>query len=168
MTTDRTEPPFVGDERVLLDGFLDYYRATLAVKCDGLSDDQLRQRAVPPSKLSLLGLVRHMAEVERAWFRDRAAGEVDDPIWVTDDRPDADFDDVDTADVGEAFDTWRDHCQRSREIVAGFDSLDHVFRINDRWEVDLRWMLIHMVEEYARHAGHADFLRERVDGATGD
>ena len=153
----------------MLDGWLEYHRATLAWKCEGLAADQLRERAVPPSSLSLLGLVRHMAEVERAWFRRRAGREDVPMLYCTDSSPDADFDEVADADAAEALETWRQECDRARAIVAAVPSLDDTFE-NDRdgQTYSLRWIVSHMVEEYARHNGHADLLRERIDGATGD
>ena len=107
MATERTEAPFLADERATLTGFLDFQRATLAIKCEGLTDDQLRERAVPPSSLSLLGLVRHMAEVERNWFRPVLGGEPMSPIFAQDMDWEASFRDVDSADVKEAFAAWQ-------------------------------------------------------------
>jgi uncharacterized damage-inducible protein DinB len=169
MTADtRVDPPFEADERTMLDAWLEFHRATLAMKCDGLSDDQLRARAVPPSSISLLGLVRHMAEVERNWFRRVLAGEDAPGRYYTDDDPDGDFDNVDTADVAEAFDFWNAECARGREVAGAMD-LDQVGNTKRRGsDVSLRWVLVHMIEEYARHNGHADFLRERIDGTVGD
>jgi uncharacterized damage-inducible protein DinB len=166
MTTERTEPPLQAGEREMLDAWLDFHRATLAQKCDGLTDEQLRQRAAPPSSLSLLGLVRHMAEVERGWFRRGVAGESALPRYYSDDNEDGDFDDVDTADVAEAFAYWREECQGARDIVAAVPSLDQTFGGRTR-TYSVRWLMLHMIEEYARHNGHADLLRERIDGATG-
>ncbi len=164
--TERTEAPFLADERATLTGFLDFQRATLAVKCEGLTGDQLRERAVPPSTLSLLGLVRHMAEVERNWFRPVLAGEPMSLIFAPDMDWDAAFRDVDTADVKEAFGAWQAECDHARELVAAAPSLD-VQGFRRSGYVSLRWVLTHMIEEYARHNGHADFLRERIDGTTG-
>ena len=167
MTVDRTDPPLAAPEREMLDSWLDWHRATLAVKCDGLSDEQLRERAVSPSSLSLLGLVRHMAEVEQGWFR-RTTGRAEvSPLYYTDDNPDGDFDDVATADVAEAFEAWRRECEHARTVVAGVPSLDETFAGRTR-DYSLRWIMVHMIEEYARHNGHADLLRERIDGQTGD
>ena len=165
--TERTEPPLAAGEREMLTAWLDFHRATLELKCAGLTDEQLRQRSVPPSSLSLLGLVRHMADVERGWFRRGLGGEDAPPSYYSDDHPDGDFDDVDTADVAEAFGTWRSECQRARELVAATPSLDVTFSGSTR-EYTLRWLMVHMVEEYARHNGHADLLRERIDGSVGD
>jgi uncharacterized damage-inducible protein DinB len=164
----RSEPAYRLGERAMLDGWLDYHRATLASKCAGLTDSQLRERSVPPSTLSLLGLVRHMAEVERGWFRRTLAGEDAGPIYYSDpDDPDGDFDNVDTADVDEAFATWGAECDHARELANAAADLEVA---GDRRgeTVTLRWILTHMIEEYARHNGHADLLRQRIDGAVGD
>ena len=162
----RVDPPTSGDERTTLTAFLDYHRATLAWKCEGLTDAQLRERAVPPSALSLLGLIRHLTDVERGWFVRGFAGEKVEFLYTTDQDPDGDFNNVDNASVGEAFAAWREQCDRSRAIVAAAPSLDATF--GTRSPTSLRWLLFHMVEEYARHNGHADLLRERLDGATGE
>jgi uncharacterized damage-inducible protein DinB len=167
MTPNRIDPPFVAGERAMLESWLEYHRATLAWKCEGLDDAQLRERAVPPSPLSLLGLVRHMADVERSWFRRVLGGENVPGIYWTDDDPDGDFDNVDAADVQEAFATWRAECEHARRNAAAADSLDVTGQRRGE-TVTLRWILVHMIEEYARHNGHADFLRERIDGAVGD
>jgi uncharacterized damage-inducible protein DinB len=167
MTPNRIDPPYVAGERAMLESWLEYHRATLAWKCEGLDDAQLRERAVPPSSLSLLGLVRHMADVERNWFRRVLGGEDVPGIYWTDDDLDADFNDVDTADVQEAFATWRSECEHARRNAAAAVSLDVTGRRRGE-AVTLRWILVHLIEEYARHNGHADFLRERIDGAVGD
>jgi uncharacterized damage-inducible protein DinB len=168
MTIERAEPPLTASERDMLDGWLEYHRATLAWKCEGLSADQLRERAVPPSSLSLLGLVRHMAEVERGWFRRRVGRADVSWLYCTTEHLDGDFDDVADADVAEAFETWRQECDQARAIAAAVPSLDDTFEGNDGQTYSLRWIVSHMVEEYARHNGHADLLRERIDGARGD
>jgi hypothetical protein len=168
MTVERIDPPLVAQEREMLDAWLDYHRATLAVKCEDLTDDQLRTRAVPPSSLSLLGLVRHMGEVERVWFRRVLGGEQAPPRYYSDENPDGDFDDVAGAGVAEAFGYWRDECAHARERVAAAPSLDVTGTGRDGERYSLRWIMVHMIEEYARHNGHADLLRERIDGAVGD
>jgi uncharacterized damage-inducible protein DinB len=170
MTIERNEPSTMAPEREMLDGWLDYHRATLGWKCEGLSDDQLRERAVPPSSLSLLGLVRHITEVERHWFRNIFDGEDAPALYYTDERPDDDFDDLESAPVSQVLASWRKECVRARELTAG-RSLDEVSkRASTRTgeSFSLRWILTHMVEEYARHNGHADLIRERIDGSTGD
>ncbi|TKK87312.1 DinB family protein [Herbidospora galbida] len=165
----RIDPPLAGDERDTLVAFLDYHRDTLAMKCAGLTDEQLRRRAVEPSSLSLLGLVRHLADVERAWFRIRLNGEDLAPIFFTDAAPDDDFDAVDSAPVEEVFATWKAEIEIARKISAE-TSLDALMKKPNRAGelMSHRWILAHMLEEYARHNGHADFLRERIDGVTGE
>ncbi len=167
MTDDRVDPPLEADERATLTAFLDFQRATLALKCDGLTDDQLRERAVPPSNLSLLGLVRHMAEVERNWFRPVLAGEEMAGIFSPDMDWEVAFRDAATADVAEAFRLWRAECDRARALVAAAPSFD-VTGLRSHGYFSLRWVMAHMIEEYARHNGHADLLRERLDGSTGE
>jgi hypothetical protein len=169
MTLDeRTIPPQVADERTSLAAYLDYHRDTLALKCAGLTDVELWTRAVPPSTLSLLGLVRHMTEVERGWFGRRIARRDLPPLYFSDpDNPDGDFLDLESPDVATVFAVWRDTCAESRDIVANA-SLETLGKRNDGSDVTLRWIMMHMLEEYARHNGHADLLRERIDGATGE
>jgi uncharacterized damage-inducible protein DinB len=164
---DRPDPPLEGDERATLNGFLDFQRATLEWKCSGLTPEQLARRAMPPSTLSLLGIVRHMADVERGWFC-RVAGVQREPHYYTEDDQDLDFTGAtaDPAVVENAFATWRDEVERSRATVAQRD-LDAGFGLRGR-DFSLRWVLAHMIEEYARHNGHADFLREAIDGQTGE
>lgn len=158
--------PRVGREKETLTAFLEWQRDTLARKCAGLDGDRLRERSAPPSTLSLLGLVRHMADVERGWFRRTLAGERVPAIYSTDADPDGEFDNVDTADVDEAFASWQAECERAREIVSERE-LDATGRNRMGTPVSLRWILVHMIEEYSRHNGHADLLRERIDGAVG-
>jgi uncharacterized damage-inducible protein DinB len=164
MEGKRPEPPHEADERATMAGFLDWQRATLAWKCDGLSDSQLRERAIPPSSLSLLGLVRHLAGVERGWFRIVLGGE--DPAQLGDSDSDAAWQ-VGSADVAAAFADWRAACDESRAAVAAAASFDDTAD-DDGDRFSLRWIMAHMIEEYARHNGHADLLRERIDGATGE
>ena len=166
---ERPEPPFSGDERTTLAGFLDFQRATLAWKCDGLSDEQLRQRSIPTSAMTLLGLVRHLTEVEQVWFRvslDRQTPSLH--YWNRGpDGSDTDWE-VETADVAESFRVWRDEVDHARRIVAESESLERSFDGRHGGPVTLRWILNHMIEEYARHNGHADLLREAIDGAVGE
>ena len=166
MDDGRTDVPKAGAERETLRAYLDFHRETLARKCAGLSDDDLRRRTTP-SSLSLLSLVRHMAEVERAWFR-RVLGRQDVPlVW----SPEGDFQvayDAADADVAEAFAAWEAEIAHGRRIEAAAESLDVVGvdrRSGD--EYSLRRILLHLVQEYARHNGHADLIREGIDGATG-
>ncbi len=163
---DRTKPPLVADERTLLDGWLDFHRRTLLWKCEGLTDDQLRLRAVPPSDLSLLGLVRHMAGVERGWFAD-VFGTDATPLYMTDDGIDTDFDGVDSADVAADLALYRREIATLQKAAEAID-VDHIWSTPDGTQIALRWIYTHMIEEYARHNGHADLLREVIDGTTGD
>jgi len=168
MTQERSIPPLEADERVMLTAFLDFQRATLALKCDGLTHDQLRDQAVPPSRLSLLGIVRHMAEVERNWFRPVLDAEEMSGLWAAGQAldPESAFDDVRTADVAAAFAAWRAECEHATAVTAAAASLD-VTGMRGGMRFSLRWVMAHMIEEYARHNGHADLLRERIDGSTG-
>ncbi|RFU86170.1 DinB family protein [Streptomyces triticagri] len=164
---ERVGPPHAGSERETLRGFLDYHRATLAMKCAGLDDAELRRQAMPPSTLSLLGLVRHMAEVERAWFR-RVFEDPDVPM-VWSDR--IDFQaayDTSGATGSEAFAAWEAEVEHARRIEREADSLDLTGH-QPRWgeDVSLRMVMVHVLLEYGRHNGHADFLREGIDGAVG-
>jgi hypothetical protein len=138
---------------------------TLEMKCSGLDATDLARRSVPPSNLSLLGLVRHMAGVEQGWFRLRMAGQDVPRLFRSDDDPDADFNGAvpDPEVVAEAWDTWRAQVAFAEQYVAEAPDLDVVGKRGDV----LREVLVHMIEEYARHNGHADFLRERIDGSVG-
>ncbi|HEX5595423.1 MAG TPA: DinB family protein [Micromonosporaceae bacterium] len=165
----REAGPRLGDERATLSYYLRTQRLTLELKCSGLNAADLARRSVPPSTLSLLGLVRHMAEVERRWFRVRMAGLDAPPLYYSDTNPDGDFDGAvpDPEVVAEAWQTWRAECAFTDQFVAEAPSLDVLG--NDPWRgpMSLREVLVHMVEEYARHNGHADLLRERIDGRVG-
>jgi uncharacterized damage-inducible protein DinB len=167
MSAERVEPDFLWPEREMLRAWLDYHRATLAWKCDGLSDDQLREVAVPPSTLTLLGLVRHMAEVERWWFR--VVFERQDDV---ERYPNAgEWRELDEADVAADLAYWRAECDAARAIEVAAPSLDEQGvepTPHGDFDLSLRWIMTHMIEEYARHNGHADLLRERIDGQTGD
>src|SRR4051794_2410789 len=161
-TTGRTMPPLQADERATLESWLDFYRATLVMKCDGLTEEQLRTSSVPPSPLTLLGLVQHMAEVERNWFRRVLLGEQVPPIHDRDADPagpDGGFDLADDATFDTARTTWDAEVARARVICSGRD-LEETSPFMGG-QVTLRWIYPHMIAEYARHAGHADLIRER-------
>jgi Protein of unknown function (DUF664) len=165
---DRAEPSEAAAERTALQGWLDYHRATLRWKCAGLTGDQLVVRPVASSTLSLLGLVRHMAEVERAWFRRRLGGQGDlGLLYCSDDFPDGDFDLADPAGAEADFAAFTAECAAADEAASG-RSLDDTFLSRQGATLDLRWIYLHMIEEYARHNGHADLIRELIDGVTGD
>jgi uncharacterized damage-inducible protein DinB len=165
--THPPKPPLIADERTMLDAWLDLHRDILLWKCDGLSPDELVRRSAEPSSLSLIGLVRHMAEVERGWFRRTLAGEDVGPIYDYSTSDDADFDEVDPGRTEEDVAIFRAEMERCREVAAEYD-LDAVGTSRRGNDLSLRWIYVHMIEEYARHNGHADLLRERIDGATGD
>ncbi len=164
----REEGPRLGDERATLNEYLRTQRLTLRIKCDGLDAEQLARRAVEPSTMSLLGLVRHMAEVERSWFRRRFAGQDVPKRYQTEADPDGDFNGAvaDQAVVDEAWNAWREEVAFAEQFARDAD-LDLVFHTTDGTPISLREMLVHMIEEYARHNGHADLLRERIDGRVG-
>jgi hypothetical protein len=163
----RSAPPDVGDERETLTAVLDWHRATFELKCAGLPPERLSERAVPPSTLSLHGLVRHLAGVERWWFRIQFAGEDVPLLYYSDEDPDQDFDTLD-GDPAVAFDVWRAECEQSRQITAAATSLDETgVRKRTGAPISLRRILVDTIAEYARHNGHADLLRERIDGSTG-
>jgi uncharacterized damage-inducible protein DinB len=165
---DRTESPNVAPERIAAEALLDYFRETLLWKCAGLSPVQLKQRSVPPSSMSLLGLVRHMAEVERVWFRVRVGREDIGPIFCSDASPEGDFDDVDAADAEADFATYLREVDAARTVLAARDFDDTFVLTRPEATIDVRALVLHMIEEYARHCGHADLIRECIDGATGD
>jgi uncharacterized damage-inducible protein DinB len=170
-TDPRAEPPTQGSERDTLAGFLRWQRETLELKCSGLDAAALARRSLEPSTLSLLGLVRHMADVERGWFRWLMAGQDAPALFSSRDDPDGDFDGAvaDPAVAAQAWAAWRAEVAFADEFVAQAPDLDLVGQIPDadRGGMSLRWVLTHMVEEYARHVGHADLLREHLDGAVG-
>jgi len=170
-TDSREDPPTRGDELTTLAGFLRWQRETLQLKCSGLDATDLARRSVAPSTLSLLGLLRHLSDVERGWFRRVMAGEDAPSHFSSETDPDADFNGAvpDEAVVAEAWDTWRAEVAFSERFVADAPDLDITGKIPDAWRgpMSLRWVLVHMIEEYARHLGHADLLRERIDGAVG-
>ncbi len=161
-------PPMT-DERSTLVGYLRDQRFTLEIKCSGLDAAGLAARSVPPSTMSLLGLVRHMAEVERNWFRRYLAGADAPPRFYSADDPDGDFDGAvaDPAVVGEAWAAWREECAWTDAFVAAAPDLEVPGSRPSDMHTNLRQVLIHLIEEYARHNGHADLLRELVDGRIG-
>lgn len=163
---DRVRPPRTGDERSILTATLEWHRRTFELKCRGVPAGRLSERGVPPSTMSLHGLVRHLAGVERWWFRIQFAGERVPMLYYSDDDPDQDFDRLD-GDVDAAFEVWHAECARSREITAAASLDDTGTTRVSREPFSLRSLLVDMIAEYARHCGHADLLRESLDGATG-
>jgi uncharacterized damage-inducible protein DinB len=162
----RQEPPYILSEREMLDGWLEFHRTTLLLKCEGLDDAGRKRRPVPTSKLSLHGLVRHMAEVERSWFRRVLTVDPALPwIWVDPAVEDSEIVPLDDADWEADLATWQAECDASRQAAAARALDDTGVRSGDA--VSLRWIYVHMIEEYARHNGHADILRELVDESVG-
>ncbi|NYH92098.1 DinB family protein [Actinopolymorpha rutila] len=158
--------PLLGDERSMLEGRLEWHRATLLTKCAGLTGEQLAARVAPPSNLSLLGLIRHVAQVERTWFQRMLAGWQDAPrVYPT---GGADFNDARPGNAEADYATLLAEMEASRETVAA-RGLDDEFTVPmwDGQRASVRWLYVHMIEEYARHNGHGDLLREQVDGTTG-
>ena len=167
---NRPEVPRVADERTMLEAWLEWQRQTLLMTCTGLSAEALKRRSATPSTLTLHGLVRHMAEVERGWFRSGFAGEVISALYSTEAWPNADFEDLEAADPATDFATFAEEVRLARAATEG-RSLDETFVARraprQGLAISLRWIYVHMIEEYARHNGHADLLRERIDGVTG-
>jgi uncharacterized damage-inducible protein DinB len=162
----RSEPSRVLPERAMLEGWLEFHRATLLLKCEGLDDARRKARPVPTSKLSLHGLIRHMAEVERNWFSRGLLSDADAPFLFFDPAiEDSELEPLEDADFDADLATWQAECERSRVIAAG-RQLDDAGERNGR-PVSLRWIYVHMIEEYARHNGHADLIRELTDGSVG-
>jgi uncharacterized damage-inducible protein DinB len=168
----RKDPDTKSGERDALAQYLDYQRETILLKCEGLGKDQLAQR-IPTSALTLAGLLYHLALVEEAWLEVRFLGldrrdDFTDVDWDAD--PDWEFHTATTMDPEELKNRYRAACERSRQAAARAQSLDQLseFKGPDGWQFTLRWALLHLIEETARHAGHADLIREAIDGAVGE
>src|SRR3954468_22229227 len=164
-TPTPVDGPLVGSDRPMLEAYLTYQRTTLLSICGGLTARQLATRPLPTSNLSLLGLVRHLTKVERTWFRIRGAGEAVDPVYDPALGKDHDFDQLDPADAPAAFDAYVAECRRCNEAAASM-SFDDTFDLHGE-PFSLRMVYVHMIGEYARHNGHADLVREAIDGVTG-
>jgi uncharacterized damage-inducible protein DinB len=165
----RSDATSVGERATLID-FVTGCRQTLELKCQGLDAEQMARRSVPPSNMSLLGLVRHMADVERYWFRTVLSGEDAPRRYRTTEDHDGDFNGAiaDPAVVDEAWLAWREEVANAVRCVEGFEDLGTTVKLPDEDEdCAVREVVIHMIEEYARHCGHADLLRERIDGRVG-
>ena len=162
----RQEPPYVLGEREMLDAWLEFHRTTLLLKCEGLDDEARKSRPVPTSLLSLHGLVRHMAEVERNWFTRVLLREPDTPsIWYDPTVEDSELVPLDDADWEADLAAWQAECEASRKAAAAHELDDTGLRRGEPY--NLRWIYVHMIEEYARHNGHADLIRELVDQTVG-
>jgi hypothetical protein len=164
---ERAPIPLVGSERELLTAYLDKHRETLALKCEGVPPGKLDEQLIPPSTLSLHGLVRHLAGVERWWFQTNFADPDAPDLFYSDDDPDQDFEPR-GADFAADLAIWRAEVDKSRATVAAAESLDVTGVHRDTGKtISLRRILIHMLSEYAQHNGHVDLLREQIDGKTG-
>jgi uncharacterized damage-inducible protein DinB len=164
----RAEPPFLLPDRQMLEAWLEFHRTTLLLKCEGLDDDGRKHRPIPTSRLSLHGLVRHMAEVERNWFQrtlQRKTVEEAPPIFYDPAIEDSELVPLDDADWAADLAAWQLECDASREAAAAHELDDTGIRRGE--PCSLRWIYVHMIEEYARHNGHADLIRELVDGRVG-
>jgi hypothetical protein len=162
----RAEPAFVQGERDMLEAWLEFHRTTLLVKCEGVTDAQRKRRPIPTSRLSLHGLVRHAAEGERNWFQRNLLRHTDAPfIWADAAVDDREFGPLDDADWPTDRDRWMIECASSRAAAARFE-LDDV-GLRHGHPCSLRWIYVHAIEEYARHNGHADLIREMLDGHVG-
>jgi hypothetical protein len=162
---DRKPAPFLGDERSLLDGWLDYHRDTLLHKCTGLTSEQLKTASAEPSTLTLLGMVRHMADNEQ-WFGSLFTGEPVTGTYCTEESPEGDLDGTADADAAANFATFT-------AVVTAVRAASRRRKLDETEETEgfmlsIRGAYLHMIEEYARHNGHADLIRERIDGAVGD
>ena len=173
----RPEPPKAGDEAATLVGFLEYQRATLEWKCRGLTNEQLRLAPFPPSLMTLGGMLKHLASAEDAWFTRALGGEPMPDPWASADAAGESWDWSWTSaaeDSGAALRAlWEERVARSRAILGERlqeRAAEALGDMHESWKgpVSLRWILTHMIEEYARHNGHADFLRESIDGQTGE
>ncbi len=164
---DRPHIPRVAPEREALAAYLDYYRATVEMKCEGLTREQVRTRSMPPSTMSPHGLVRHLAGVERWWFQQNFERRDVPFLFISAHEPNLDFDPPVDADFAADLEAWRAECAVSRDILASHD-LDDTARPLDWYEdIDLRWLVLRMIAEYAQHCGHIDMLREGLDGRIG-
>lgn len=164
---DRADPPFLDSDRPALEAWLELYRKTLPIKIGGLTADQLCRRSVPPSTLSLMGIVRHLTKVEHYWFGTIAAG-LPAPMLYRENDPDGDFNEADPATAFRDLDAYHAQLPVSRQQAAAVDDLDRPLPgLRHGEPLNLRWVYLHMIEEYARHLGHVDLLREAIDGSTG-
>jgi hypothetical protein len=162
----RVTIPRDGDELSMLKAYLEHHRESVELKCSGVPPPRMSERGAPPSTMSLHGVLRHLAGVERWWFAINFAGMDLPMLYYSDADPDQDFESLD-GDPLEAMRVWRAECQRSREIVDAAGSVDEVGVVSRDGDYTLRWLMLRMIGEYAQHAGHADLLREGIDGAVG-
>ena len=165
---DNRSVPFHGDERTQLGCWLTSYRETLLIKCDGLNLAQMKQHPVATSQLSLLGIIRHMTCVEQAWFEHTFRGIESAEYYKTPADRDGDFRDLDELGLDQVLANYHRAIATAEECARGHQLDEMAAQPRRGREVDLRWIYLHMIEEYARHCGHADLLRELIDGVTGE
>jgi hypothetical protein len=163
---ERRERQFTGAEGEVLWSMLDFHRSTLLWKCEGLDEEQLRRRSVTPSALSLLDLLSHLTGAERYWFQSCLLGRVLEPLYST--TADGDVDPLDPTPTDEVVKRFLATCDDSRRITSDRSLDEVVYSEVFQCPVSLRGIAVHMIEEYARHCGHADLLREAIDGAVGE
>ncbi|MEU4442181.1 DinB family protein [Actinosynnema sp. NPDC050801] len=163
---NRIELPYTGDERVLLSGFLDFLRGTIELKCAGLSDADAARSVLPSQLNTAAGIVKHLRWVEHYWFEVALAGGPSKAPYTKED-PDADWRVEPGETISGLLADYAAQCRASRELVAGLD-LDHEVAFRGDKQLSVRWVLIHMIEETGRHAGHLDVVRELLDGVTGE
>ena len=164
----RSDPDLQASELVMLGQYLDFHRATLQSKCAGLSPEQLRRRTVPTSNLTLLGLVRHLTDVEHGWFAEWLDGQPERTRYFSVDDPNGDFDNLDSHPVAAVWDAYHAQVAESQRVLGTFADGAELARGGPGRPRNVRWVALHMIEEYARHNGHADLLREAIDGETGE
>ena len=166
-SVERAFTPDEGDEATLLNAFLEFHRETLLWKCSGLAGEQLAQRPISTTVMSLLGLLRHLTDVERQWLRIVGDGEEVDSLYWGKPGRDSDFDDVTAANAERDYQAYVTEIDRCRALQdKDLDAI--IVNPQDGGRFTFRWILIHLIEEYARHNGHADLIREAIDGATGE
>ena len=164
----RSDPDLQTGELDILGQYLDFHRATLGMKCARLTEDELKRRAVPTSNLTLLGLVRHLTDVEHGWFAEWLDGQPERTLYFTPDDLNGDFDNLESQPVPAVWDAYHAQVAESRRILGTFVDGSEMARGGPGRPRNVRWIAVHMIEEYARHNGHADLLREAIDGATGE
>lgn len=162
---DRATEPTVDDEAGVLLGWLHFHRDALATKCEGVTVDQLVAQSAPPSTLTLLGLVRHLTEMESHYLVHALSGEDKGFNYCTDDNPEADIEGLDVSMVDPAMGMWREVMTEADHLVSAHADLDA--QVATGWG-SVRWHLVKVLQEYARHNGHADIIRERIDGSRGE
>jgi hypothetical protein len=164
----RSDPGLQADELAMLGEYLDFHRATLEMKCARLTEEVLKRRSVPTSNLTLLGLVRHLTDVEYGWFAEWLDGQPERSLYFTPEDLNGDFDNLNSQPVPAVWDAYHAQVAESRRILGTFANGDEMARGGPGRPRNVRWVALHMIEEYARHNGHADLLREAIDGETGE